>query len=135
MNQVCPKHSDALFPSNKNAITKKCTNLIDEHYRTSKDLQTIGWVELLFLFLMQHPELIASTPRLRQVFENKLKTFRNELNGSFRNTFHSSTIILNDGPIFLRQIRNNPHYVDIPTAPQIPNVYRLRPRKKINYAE
>lgn len=117
-----------------------------EHSRIIHDLMTkhernvggtIGWIEVMFLYMMLNPTFIATEPKFRKVVEDKVKSFTELLNGRCSTQYHRSKIILNLMPQFLKDVKNHPHYTELvvvvpPKTKTKP--YNTRPRKYINYA-
>lgn len=118
--KVCPLN-------NISEVMRKFKEILEEHDANGDG--TIGWLECMFLLLMQNPHVLATYPSLRESFDAKVKDFGKSLNGRFRGKFHHSTIILDIAPVFMRNITTK--FAPLP----IKSDYRLRPRKRINYAE
>lgn len=136
----------ALFTKVINPTTVDPNYNKDEHSRIIHALMTeheknlcggIGWIEVMFLYMMMNPTFIATEPGFRKAVEDKVKTFTELLNGKYSTVYHRSNIILNLMPRFLEDVKKHPHYAEhvvvksriIKSKP-----YNLRPRKYINYA-
>lgn len=130
-----PTNWDMKFAINRPTIVSKCNRIFDEHTRSTHS--TLGWLEVLFLFCMQNPDLIARYAGFRKMFNEKTVQFKEDLTGRFKDRFHQSKIILEDAPAFLKNIYKNIHYTEVfvPTTSSPLPKYNLRRRKYINYAE
>lgn len=115
---------------NKDEMYSKISNILNKH--ESVNFKTIGWIEVLFLVLMQYPDFIASHPEFRNTFRKKVLDFKSKLSGDLSNKFHYSKIIGNMASLFLEDIHRNKNYKNVSQSPT--QLYCLRPRKAINYA-
>ena len=138
-NKVSPTYTDSDYTSNKNQISLIAFDILKEH--DEHGAGTIGWIDLLFVFIMQNPDLTASHPPFRNVFNDRINEFKMKLTGNLSHKFHNSHIILNDAPQFLDGIKQHIHYTEqiVKSSPKrhnfVRDAYNLRPRKPINYAE
>ena len=143
--QTC-SHAVALFTKLINPTTVDPNYKKEEHSRVIRALMTehekaivgtIGWIEVLFLYLMMNPTFLASEPKFREGIEDKVKLFTEQLNGKYSTQYHRSKIILNLMPQFLEDVKKHPRYTELPVV--VPpktktNPYNTRPHKYINYA-
>ena len=128
--KVSPRYTDPEYSIKRAEINLRILNVMREHQSTK--YSTIGWIELLFLVLMQYPDMIASSPEFRTMFKEKAVEFKTKLDGDSSAKFHYSTIIVNEAPAFMNGLYRHIDFAD--SIPKPRNVYRLRPRNPINYA-
>lgn len=116
--RVVTFHTKKIDPSfvddayNKEFLCKEVDSIMANH--TGHGSNGIGWIEMMFLYIMLNPDLIARDPSFRKAVEDKLETFRKTLTDSLLTKYHKyhySNIILDLMPKFLEDIKHHVRYM------------------------